>query len=189
MAGLESLVSGDGRTIHGIAMTGATAGSRIDASANPIDVKHIQKMLDKTKIAVGQDRYRWKMLCMAPETHASLIESRETDRRFQTVEDNKRGIKVFAYVHGQDTLECYTSEYVPMKRCYALPETKSGEKVLEFHGSDFETVKGQGMSDFNLKPGSSGGYVNTMVSYLQAIGVLIAKHPAAVGVVENFTNS
>lgn len=190
LAGLESLVAGDGRTIHGITMSGPTAGSRIDAGGNPMDVKYIQKAMDKVKVAVGQDRYRWKMLCMAPETQASLIESRETDRRFTTVEDNKRGVKFFAYVHGNDTLECYTSEYVPPKRTYILPETKGGEKVIEFHGSDFETVKGQGMSDFNLKPASTGGgYVNTMVSYLQSIGVLIAKHPAAVAVVENFTNT
>jgi hypothetical protein len=188
IAGLESLVASDGRLVHGITMSGATAGSKIDAGGNPIDVKHIQKMMDKTKVLVGQDRYRWKMLCMAPETHASLIESRETDRRFQTVEDNKRGIKFFAYVHGNDTLECYTSEYVPKSRIYCLPETKAGEKVLEFHGSDFETVKAQGMSDFHLKP-SSSGYLNTVVSYLQSIGVLIAKHPASVGVIRNFTNT
>lgn len=188
MAGLESLVASDGRLVHGITMSGATSGSKIDAGGNPIDVKHIQKMMDKVKVLVGQDRYRWKMLCMAPETHASLIESRETDRRFQTVEDNKRGIKFFAYVHGNDTLECYTSEYVPKSRIYCLPETKAGEKVLEFHGSDFETVKAQGMTDFHLKP-SSSGYLNSVVSYLQSIGVLIAKHPASVGVIRNFTNT
>lgn len=189
MAGLESLVAGDGRVVHGITMSGSTAGSRLDCSANPIDVKYIQKAMDKVKIAVGQDRYKWKMMGMAPETHASLIESRETDRRFMTVEDNKRGVKFFAYVHGNDQLECVSSEYIPPKRIYILPETKAGEKVLEFHGSDFETVKSDGMGDFHLKPASSGGYVNTMVSYLQAIGVLIAKHPASVAVIENFTNS
>jgi len=189
MAGLESLAAGDSRVVHGITMTGALSGSRTDAGANPIDVKYIQKAMDQVKVNVGQDRYSWKMMTMAPETQASLIESRETDRRFQTVEDNKRGVKVFAYVHGNDTLECYTSEYVPPKRLYILPETKAGEKVLEFHGSDFETVKAQGMGDFHLKPASSGGYVNTVVSYLQAIGVIVCKHPAAIAVVENFTNS
>lgn len=189
MAGLESLTASDGRVIHGITMNGATAGTRQDAANNPIDVKYVQKLMDKTKIAVGQDRYSWKMLTMSPETQASFIESRETDRRFQTIDDNKRGVKVFAYVHGNDTLECYTTEYCPPKRIYVLPETKAGEKVIEFHGSDFETVKAEGMGDFHLKPGSSGGYVNTVVSYLQAIGVLIAKHPAAIGVVHNFTNS
>lgn len=189
MAGLESLAAGDGRTVHGIVMSGSTAGSRIDAGANPIDVKYIQKAMSQVKVNVGQDRYKWKMMCMAPETHDSLIESRETDRRFITVEDNKRGVKFFAYVHGGDTLEAYASEYVPPKRLYILPEAKSGEKVIEFHGSDFETVKGQGMGDFHLKPSASGGFVNTMVSYLQAIGVLICKHPASIAVVENFTNS
>jgi hypothetical protein len=140
------------------------------------------------KLAVGQDRYRWKALNMAPESHASLIESRETDRRFQTIEDNKRGVKFFAYVHGNDTLECVTSEFVPQNRIYCMPETKAGEKVLEYHGSDFETVKGQDMSDFHLKVGASG-YTNAMVSYLLATGVLIAKHPKSIGVIHNFVNT
>lgn len=189
MAGLESLVAGDGRTIWGITMSGATSGTRQDAGANPIDVKYIQKAMDKVKLAVGQDRYKWKMMTSAPETHASLIESRETDRRFMTVEDNKRGVKFFAYVHGNDTLEMVTTEYCPPNRIYILPETKAGEKVLEFHGSDFETVKAEGMGDFHMKPASGGGYQNTVVSYLQSIGALICKHPAAVAVIENFTNT
>jgi hypothetical protein len=188
IAGLGSLVANDGRQIHGITMSGVTAGTHYDAGGNPLDVKHVQKLMDKVKLAVGQDRYRWKMLTMAPESHATLIESRETDRRFQTVEDNKRGVKFFAYVHGNDVLECVTSEYVPQNTIYCLPETKAGEKVLEFHGSDFETVKGQDMSDFHLKV-SSGAYRNAMVSYLQASGVLICKHPSSVGVIKNFTNS
>lgn len=188
IAGLGSLVANDGRSIHGITMSGVTAGTHYNAGGNPLDVKHVQKLMDKVKLAVGQDRYRWKMLTMAPESHATLIESRETDRRFQTVEDNKRGVKFFAYVHGNDVLECVTSEYVPQNVIYCLPETKAGEKVLEFHGSDFETVKGQDMTDFHLKV-SGGAYRNAMVSYLQASGVLICKHPASVGVIENFTNS
>lgn len=190
IAGFESLLANDGRTIHGITMSGATGGSRYDCGANPIDVKYIEKVMNQTKIAVGQDRYRWKMMIMAPESQSSFIESRETDRRFQTIEDNKRGVKVFAYVHRQDTLECVDTEYCPPKRIYVLPETKAGEKVIEFHGSDFETVKAEGGQDFMLKPASTGGgYVNTMVSYLQAVGVLIAKHPAACAVLENFTNT
>lgn len=188
IAGLESLVAGDGRVIHGITMSGAAAGSRFDAGANPIDVKHIQKVMSEVKVNVGQDRYRWKMMSMAPETLDSLIESRETDRRFTTMEDGARGTKKFMYQHQNDSLECWTSEYCPPKRIYVLPETKAAEKVLEFHGSDFETVKAQGMSDFHLKP-SASGYVNTVVSYLQSIGVLICKHPASVAVIENFTNT
>ncbi len=189
IAGLESLCADDGRAIHGITMSGAYAGTRRDCAGNPIDVKDIQKVMSQVKLAVGQDRYKWKMMSMAPETLDALIESRETDRRFNTMEDATRGTKKFMYQHQNDSLECYTTEYCPPKRIFILPEAKSGDKVLEFHGSDFETVKGQGMSDFNLKPSSSGGYVNTMVSYLQAIGVLICKHPASVAVIEDFTNS
>lgn len=189
IAGMESLTANDGRTIHSIVMSGANAGTRTDAGGNAIDVKYIQKCLDSTKVAVGQDRYKYKMMSMSPETHASLIESRETDRRFQTVEDNKRGIKYFAYVHGNDTVETYTSEYCPQKRIYMLPEAKSSEKVIEFWGSDFEPVRAQGGDEFHLKPGSSGGHVNTVVSYLQSIGLILCKHPASIGVIHNFTNA
>lgn len=186
MVGLESLAASDGRLVHGVTMRGATAGTKLDAGASAIDVTHIQKVMDKVKIAVGQDVYRWKQLIMSPEAHAALIDSRETDRRFNSVEDNKRGVRFFAYQHGNDSLECVTSEYISPKRIYALPEQKSGDKVLEFHGSDFETVKGEGMNDFHLKV-SNGEHVNTMVSYMQSIGVLICKHPAAIARIENFT--
>lgn len=189
IAGLESLAAADGRVVHGITMSGAQASSRLDAGAAPIDVKHIQKVMSKVKRAVGQDRYNWKMMIMAPESLDSLIESRETDRRFTTMEDATRGTKKFMYQHQNDSLECYTSEYVAQKRIYILPETKAGEKVLEFHGSDFDTVKANDMSDFHLKAASGGGYVNTVVSYLQAIGTMICKHPASIAVIENFTNS
>lgn len=189
MAGIESLAADDGRTIFGTVMSGATAGSRIDASANAIDVKYIQKAMDKVKVAVGQDQYRWKLMSMSPETQAALIESRETDRRFQTVEDNKRGVKFFAYVHGNDVLECYTSEYCPQKRIWMLPEAKNGKKVLEFHASDFAPVRAQGDGEFHLKPASGGGYTNMVQSFLQGVMTLFCTHPAAIAGVHNFTNS
>lgn len=186
--GLASLTAADGRVVHGMTMTGALKGSEIDAGANPIDVKYIQQCMDRVKNRVGQSRYKWKMMNMAHETHASLIESRETDRRFISIDDNKRGCKVFAYVHGNDTLECNSSEYVPKKRIYMLPEQKGGEKVLQYHGTDFLSVKAQGGSDWLMLPGS-GTYINQMAHYLRSVGTLICKHPAAIGVVRNFVNT
>lgn len=187
IAGLESLAATDGRVIHGITMSGATGASKVSAGGQPIDVKHIQKVMSKVKRAVGQDRYTWKMATMQSETLDSLIDSRETDRRFMSIDDNARGVKKFVYQHQNDSLEMYTSEYVGPKRIWILPETKAGEKVLEFHGSDFETVKANDSGDFHLKSASGGGYVNTVVSYLQAIGTLICKHPAAVACIDDFT--
>lgn len=188
MAGLPSLVAADGRTIHGMQMSGAIAGSELDAGGNPIDVRHIQRAMSQVKVKVGQDQYSWKMMVQAPETLDSLIESRETDRRFMSMEDGARGTKKFVYQHQNDSLECYTSEYCQPKRIYILPESKAGQKVLEFHGSDFKTVKAPGGGDFHLKP-SASGFVATVVSYMQAIGVVICKHPAAVSIIRNFSNS
>lgn len=188
MAGLPSLVAADGRTIHGMQMSGAIASSELDAGGNPIDVRHIQRAMSQVKVKVGQDQYSWKMMVQAPETLDSLIESRETDRRFMSMEDGARGTKKFVYQHQNDSLECYTSEYCQPKRIYILPESKAGQKVLEFHGSDFKTVKAPGGGDFHLKP-SASGFVATVVSYMQAIGVVICKHPASVAVIRNFSNS
>lgn len=189
MAGLESLAANDGRTVHGITMSGANGSTEVDCGNNPIDVKYIQRALSNGKRRVGQDRYKYKMMIMSPESHSSLIESRETDRRFQSVEDNKRGVKFFAYQHGNDSLECTESEYCPQKRIYMLPVDKNGEKVIEFHGSDFVPVKTPGGDQWHLKPGATGGHVNNMISYLQSCGVIVCKHPAAVVRVRNFTNA
>jgi len=186
--GLESLASNDGRTIHGILMSGSNAASVKDGGNVQLDVTMIQDVMDQAKINVGQSAYSWKKLCMAPEAQATFIDSRETDRRFQTIEDNKRGIKFFAYVHGNDILETYTSEYCPKKRIYCLPESRSGGgKVLEYHGTDFEPVRMGGMGEFHLKPSSSGGHERRITSYLESLGTLICKHPAAIARIENFT--
>jgi hypothetical protein len=184
--GLESLVSDDGRVVHGITMSGASAGTVLDFGGNPLDVTAIQEGMDTTKINVGQGVYTWKMLAMAPESHAAFIESRETDRRFQTIEDNKRGMKYFAYVHGNDILETYTSEFCPKKRIYALPEAKAGQKVLESHMTDFTAVSAKNGDEFMLKPASGGGHERRIVSYLEAYGTFLCKHPAAILKVRNF---
>lgn len=187
LAGLESLVAADGRAIHGITMSGATAGTVVDYGNASIDTDAIEQLMNQLKIRVGQGAYSWKMLCMAPETHSTFVSGRETDRRFHTVEDNKRGIRYFAYQHGNDTLEAYTSEFVPKKRAYALPETKAGAKVFEFHGTDFETVKVNDSGAFHLKPANGGGHERRIATYMEALVCLICKHPAAVGQLRNFT--
>jgi hypothetical protein len=187
MAGLESLLANDGRIVHGITMSGATGATTKDAGGVQLDVTHIEAVMNNAKIRVGESAYSWKKMCMSPEAHSSFIESRETDRRFQSIEDNKRGLRMFAYQHRNDLLEVYASEYVPSKRVYILPEEKSGAgKVLEYHGSDFETVKAPNGDEFRMKVGANG-YERRIESNLEAYGVLICKHPAACAVIKNFS--
>lgn len=187
LVGLETLAAADGRLVHGIQMNGQRAASEVDCGANPIDVSWIQKVMDKTKIQTGEGVYNWKMMSMAPETHAAFIESRETDRRFISVEDNKRGVRYFAFQHRNDLLETYATEYVPKKRIYMLPETKAGAKVIEYYGTDFEPVKGAGMAPVHLKPSATGGHERRMSMYWESLCCLIVKHPAAIGRLRNFT--
>jgi hypothetical protein len=184
--GLFSLAANDGRLVHGITMSGVTAGSQVDAAGNPLDVSQIQELMSNVKTIVGQSAYSWKQLVMAPEALDSLIESRETDRRFNSVEDTTRGARKFVYQHQNDSLECITSEYVQKKLVYALPEAKSGQKVIESYMTDFEPVTmGNQMSEFHLKP-VSGGYQRSVVSFMQAMGTLVVKHPASIAVLKNF---
>lgn len=184
--GLESLAASDGRVVHGITMSGSTAASNVDAEGAQIDVTHIEEGMNDMKIRVGESAYKWTKMSMCPEAHSAFIESRETDRRFQSIEDNKRGLKMFAYQHRNDLLEVYASEYVPKKRMYMLPEEKSGAgKVLEFHGTDFEPVKAPNGDEFHLKTGASG-YERRIQSFLEAYAVMICKHPAAILQIHNF---
>lgn len=187
MAGLEALTASNGLKVHGITMSGASKGSRYSAGGNPLDVSHIQRALSQTKVIVGEGKYSWRQMLMSPEANDTLVESRETDRRFTTIEDNKRGLKKFAYVHGNDTLEVVTSEFCPKQRIYMIPEAKQGNKVLEFWGSDFEAVRPAGVgSEFFLRPNASG-HDRFIRSYMEAVVLLLCKHPAAISVVENFS--
>lgn len=187
LAGIESLAAWDGRTVHGITMSGVTSGTHVDAGGDALDARMVQEAMDTVKVNVGDDQYKWAKMCMAPENHAKLINSRETDRRFTTVDDNKRGVKFFAFQHGNDSVEAYTTEFIGKKRVLGLPEQKSGKKVLEYYGSDYKPVKLPGSGEFMLKPASGGGHVNMVVSYLHGILTLICKHPAAVWNIHNFT--
>ncbi len=185
--GLASLASADGRTVHGIEMSGANAATVLDAGATALDVSQVREVMDQCKIAVGPGTYSWKQMVGAPEAHAAFIESRETDRRFHSLQDNARGLKVFGYQHDNDFLEMVTSEYVPVYDMYFQPEAKGGNKVLEWHGTDYEPVKVGNMPEFHLRPGSNNNHQRRVVTYLEALGTLICKHPAAIARLRNFT--
>jgi hypothetical protein len=191
MVGLESLTATDGRAVFGMTMSGVTGGTRVSCGGNAIDTAYIEQVMNNLKIAAGPSIYNWDQMLMAYETQTALINSKEADRRFTTVEDNTRGSRFFAYQHRGSTLKCVDSEFAPGKRIWLLPKPKSGEfgetgYAIEFRGTPFEHVKVQGQDQF-LKPSSSGGYVGMVQSFLNAYGTLIVKHPKACGVLHNFT--
>lgn len=188
MPGLESLTADDGRVVHGITMSGATKGTRFDAGNVQLDVTHLESVLNKAKINVGQSAYAWKQAMLAPDAYSQFVNGRESDRRFNSVQDDVRGVRKFVYQHRNDTIDLYSSEFCPKKRMYLIPESRQNQgKVLEYHGTDFMPVKEPNGSDFRLKPSSAGGFENTIVSYMDSYGTLICKHPAAVAVIHNFT--
>jgi len=191
IAGLGALVANDGRLIHGIQMSGVTGSTVKDCGGAPIDVTFIQQALSQVKTAVGQGRYKYSQLLCAPEMLDSLIEGRETDRRFNSVEDATRGLRKFTYQHGEDAVEFVTSEFARKNEAIALPSGKGEEsKCVEFIGTDFKAVEVPGSSSkFHLRPTSGGGHEKKLVSYMFGLGVMVNQHPKACLKIKNFVNS
>lgn len=191
IAGLGALVANDGRQVHGINMAGVTGSTIKDCGGAAIDVTFIQQALSQVKTAVGQGRYKYSQLLCASEMLDSLIEGRETDRRFNSVEDATRGVRKFIYQHAEDAVEFVTSEFCRKNEAFALPSGKGEEsKCIEFIGTDFKAVETPGSSSkFHLRPTSGGGHEKKLVSYMFGLGVLVNQHPKACLKIQNFTNS
>ena len=188
MPGLASLVSNDGRLVHGITMSGAAAGTVLDYNGAPIDIEALQEGLDEVDMRTGKGEFSYKLAAMAPETRAALIASREDDRRFNSVQDTLRGGKGFGYVHDEDTIIFTPSEFCPKKEIYVLPEGKQdGNKVISYFGTDFEPVSDPMGNKFHLKPSANGGHEKNIVSYMGTRGTLVCHRPAAVLRINNFT--
>lgn len=180
--GLDALSENDGRKVNGITLTGVLGGTRRDASGNPIDSQDFQQMMSQVMIAVGQGRYKYSKAMMAWETLDALIESREVDRRFQSIQDNKRGVPSLGYQHGKNSIVFEADEFCPKQRIYCLPE---GD-VLQFHGSDFDFVQPQPGQKFHLNTHADGGHSRSVRAYMEGSGTLVSVHSAGIGVIENF---
>lgn len=182
MAGLETLLANDGRKIHGLTMSGATKGTRKPLSNAVIDSKHFQQLLSELKRKAGKGRYKYDTAFMADETYDSLVESRETDRRFHDINDTDRGTKGIGYVHGRDRVEFSPDEFCHAQRIWVLPQ---GKDALCYIGKDAKQVAPNGNDPFHLSV-SSSGYGRNNQTFFEQSGVMIAKHPRACGVIEDF---
>lgn len=180
--GLESLTQNDGRIVNGITLSGALGGTRKSCGAQPIDSQNFQQLMSEVMIAVGQGRYKYNKAMMAWETLDALIESREVDRRFQSIMDNKRGVAALGYVHGKNTLMFEADEFCRKDRIIVCPD---GD-VLQFFGADFDFVKPDGGQKFMLKP-NNGGHDRAIRAYMEGEGCLVGVHNAAIGCLHNFT--
>lgn len=186
LVGLEALAADSASVkVHGITRTGASSGSRLDVLGASLDSIHFQKALSKGKRRCGKGRYAYREAFMHDTSLDALVESRESDRRFQTVEDGKRGVKVMGYQHGKDFVEFSDDEFVQKPRIWMPPESKD---VLTFHGGDMELVEINPGQKFHLKTSSTGaGHSRQQQAYMEGVGLIVCKHPAAVICIENFT--
>ena len=188
MAGLESLAAADGRLVHGITMSGSLAGSVEDFAGASLDTTAFENALNDVKIRTGEKAYAYKKMMTSPEVHSFFITGRETDRRFQTVEDTKRGGKIFGYQHRSDFLEMVGSEFCPRNRIWMPGEARQNQgKTVECWTTDFESVQANDSGEFHLKPSPNGGHQRLITTYMEASGVMLSRHPAAIASIRNFS--
>ena len=188
ITGLDSLIANDGRVVNGISMFGAVQGTVYDNAGSVIDVNAIEQAMNQVKNAVGEGRYSWKQALCNRETRSAFIDSRETDRRFISSTDNKRGVATFSYIHQDDSIELKGSEFCNFKRMYILPEGKNeGQKVLQFRGTDFKPARAENGDVFMFAPGTAGYHKRLMVSYMNGMGQLVNLHPAGCVKISNFS--
>jgi hypothetical protein len=184
MAGLESLCAFDGRSVHGVQMSGATGATHLNAQAAPIDSTFIQAIMSQIKTRVGFGRYRYDTLMTAPEVYDTIINAGEVDRRFMVVDDIKRGSRKFVYQHQSDSLELVTSEFCPKKRIRLLPSVVNKKGVLELRMTNFDMVEVDGISS-HLGV-NAAGHTKVVKQYMTGYGTMINLHPAACGTIHNF---
>lgn len=188
VTGLDSLIRNDGASVYSILQQGAVAGSVFDNGTATMDVNTIEQALNQAKNAVGEGRYKWPMMLCNRETRSTFIDSRETDRRFISIEDNKRGLNKFVYVHQDDSVEIKGTEFCPYFKSYILPEGKNeGEKVLQWRGTDFKPARAENGDVFMFAPGTNGYHQRLMVSYMSGMGQLLSLHPAACIKLQNYS--
>jgi hypothetical protein len=183
MAGMETLAAADSRVIHGLTMEGSIKGSRKDLNGATLDNRHFQQHLSTLKRKAGKGRYTYDCAFMSDPTYDSLVDAREADRRFHSIEDSDRGVRGVGYVHGKDRVEFKPDEFVHDQRIWLIPK---GKEALCYIGSEARQVKPNGNDPFHLGVNSTG-YTRNTETFFEQTGVLISKHPRALGVIEDFT--
>lgn len=182
--GLESLTASDNRVVNGMVMGGVLAGTRKDCGGEAIDPSHFQELLSKGKRRCGKARYKYKTARMFDTVYDSLIEARESDRRFMTAKDATLGTEQLVYMHGKTTLALDTDEFVQKSRTWIVPE---GSDALQYRGTDVAQVEPNPGQKFHLAPNAQGGYNRTNMAFMEGSGLMFSKHPAAILVLTNFT--
>lgn len=187
--GLEAMIFNSGEIVDGVARTGILGASVKDCGANVIDSKYFQQGLSLVKRRIGVNRYAYNEALMSDATYDALVESRETDRRFNSVDDVMRGGTGFGYQHGSDKVVFQADRFIKEQRIYMLPIAKQKkDNPLCFYGSEFDFVEPNPGQRWHLKP-NSAGHDKTLVSYLHGDGYMINKHPASILCIKNFTTS
>lgn len=191
IVGMESLGANDGRVVNGMTMNLPFSGTRIDANSALLDTDFIQRAFSRAKRRVGQAAMKWNKAMLHDSAWDVLVQSKEGDRRFISVEDNARGSREFKYIHGNDSIAFVVSPFCPRNRVWALPSQSKNGLAVEFHSTDMVSQKSpDGGSPWHRVPGStSGTYTKQFVAYEAGFMQMVAAQPAGIISIVNFSLS
>ena len=183
-AGLESLGADDGRTCHGLTMSGALGGSRLDASADTIDRSHFQSALSLVKERTSGHDYKYDKAFMFTTVYDALIDSWETDRVINSANDTTMGAKgALGFSHGRDFVEFAPDEFIPKTRIWMPPKGDA----LQYVGTGIDRVSVGGASEFMPTNSAGTAHQRAVNAYVEGSGYLRTTHPAALLCIENFS--
>jgi hypothetical protein len=186
--GLEALGQ-PGITTWGMNMAvgGALAPTRVNCGAAVIDERFLGQLLDAMDIRNGRSKFPVQKFLSSPEAARALINSRETNRRFGSVQDNTTGSAGFGYQHYNQRVEFVPTEFCPTNRIWLLPKPSDGIMPIEMPLIDFRQVK-EGSSDGNyLAPNAAGGHNQMLRQYWKSYVTAFSRRPSAIGSLVNFT--
>lgn len=188
LVGLPSLAAADGRLVNGLTMSAQLGGTVRDAGGALLSKKDFQRVLSQAKRRTGgmtdEKALTYSTAWMHDIDYDTLVEQNEANRQWFNVTDPNSGVTKIGHQQGKGLVEFDVSEFVPFQRIWILPDQKG---PLSFIGHDFKDVKLGGSSQFLKTSATSGQYLKQGQSFMSGSGCMMARHPAAIVQIKNFT--
>lgn len=184
--GLESLSANDGRTVHGMTMSGLLAGTRKDCNGAVLDGEKFIDLLSKANQILGAEEFKamkYSDALMYNGTYDNLIKDGAAQRQFVNVRDVETGLDNIGARYMKTAITFTPDPYVQSQRVWVLPNSAD---CLEYLGTDFEEMSdGQGKKG-HRNINSSGRFKKEIVRFFQSGGVLLSRKPSSLLALEDF---
>lgn len=194
MPGLQSLGADDGRTVHGVALSGNYAGTVVDKGGAVLQFPVFSELANKLDRRVGRGKYIYNNLRCSYDAWDFMVNMDAGNQYLKPVE-NIHGGKEYMFQRKNMAMVLDSHRFVPDFNIWAEPSLKDPMAAqgvtrtapLQFKFTGFEYIK-EPESDaiFRLKL-VNGQRTRVVQCEMQTFGTFIATQNAAIGSIKNFT--